>query len=386
MHNEAGKGGQVNGRLLSGTETGPYIMEIIMKYTEAVKIGDTYLLSIISELYGLEGYEFDMIKAHEGGRNIAYRCKKGGAGAKIIRISFLDDRSRDDLLGEVEYIRYLYENGASVSDVASSRKGNLLEGIINHGHRFFICVFEKARGKMLGENNYQYREGVPITEYYYNCGKVLGKMHQLSKGYTPVHRRYSFSDKYNPEYIDSLIPDSLSLLKEKIAALLKALDGLDKDRESFGMVHFDYSDGNYMIDFDTGRITVFDFDNACFCWYMYDLANIWAHGVGWIQFEQDAGKRKKFMEEYFETVLAGYRSETEIDDAMLEKLPLLINAVVMENIVDAFEVMGFNDEEPECDGELSHLIKCMEDDIPYKGFFHEIYSVEEPFVYEARDI
>lgn len=45
---------------------------------------------------------------------------------------------------------------------------------------------------MLVENNYQYREGVPITEYYYNCGKVLGKMHQLSKGYTPVHSRYDF--------------------------------------------------------------------------------------------------------------------------------------------------------------------------------------------------
>ena len=124
---------------------------------------------------------------------------------------------------------------------------------------------------MLVENNHRYREGVPITEYYYNCGKVLGRMHQLSRGYIPIHRRYSFSDKYNAEYIDKLIPDSLSLLKEKLLELLRTLEELDRNHESFGMVHFDYSDGNYMIDLDSGQITVFDFDNSCFCWYMFDL-------------------------------------------------------------------------------------------------------------------
>jgi len=239
---------------------------------------------------------------------------------------------------------------------------------------------------LLAENNYRYREGVPITEYFYDCGKVLGKMHQLSKGYVPIHHRYSFFDKYNADYIDKLIPLSLSLLKEKIFELLKTLEELNRNREAFGMVHFDYSDGNYMIDFDTGQITVFDFDNSCFCWYMYDLANVWTHGVGWIQFEPDAGKRKKFMDDYFETVLAGYKSETKIENIMLEKLPLFIKVTIMENIIDAFEVMRNNGEEPECDEELSYLAKCLEDDIPYKGFFHEIYSCEESFEYEERNI
>ena len=47
---------------------------------------------------------------------------------------------------------------------------------------------------------------------------------------------------------------------------------------------------------------------------------------------------------------------------------------------------GHAGEEPEYDEELSYLIKCMEEDIPYMGFFHEIYSCEEPFEYEERDI
>lgn len=357
-----------------------------MTYNEVVKIGDTYLLPIISELYGLEGYKISPIKAHAGGRNVVYNCEKDGAGAKILRIAFLNDRSQEDFLGEVEYIRYLFEHGGSVSNVVGSRNGKLLEEITHNNHTFSVCLFEKAKGKMLVENNYRYREGVPITEYYYNCGKVLGKLHQLSKEYTPIHRRYSFFNKYNAEYIDKLIPGSLSLLKEKLVQLLKTLEGLDRNRESFGMVHFDYSDGNYSIDFDTGQITVYDFDNSCYCWYMFDLANLWTHGVGWIQFEQNAGKRKKFMDDYFETALAGYKSETRIENSMLDKLPLFIQVVLMENIVDAFEVMRNNGDEPECDEELSYRIKCLEDDIPYMGFFHEIYSCEEPFEYEKRNI
>ena len=357
-----------------------------MTHDKVTKIADTCLLPQISALYGLEDYEIKPIQSHFGGRNVVYTCEKEGAGAKIVRISFLNDRSREDFLGEVEYIRYLFEHGGSVSDVVSSEKGNLVEELSHNDHTFFVCLFEKAKGKRIAENNYRYREGVPITEYYYNCGKVLGKMHQLSKEYNPVHRRYSFFDKYNTEYIEKLIPDSLPLLKKKLAELLKTLEGLDRNLASFGMIHFDYNDGNYMIDFDSGQITVYDFDNSCFGWYMYDLADLWRLGVGWIQSEPDADKRKDFIDNYFKTALEGYRSETSIDPSMLDKLPLFIQVTLMENIVDAFQCMQNNDEEPECDEWLSYLIKCLEEDIPYMGFFHDIYSCEAPFEYEEREI
>lgn len=357
-----------------------------MTYNKAVKIAETALILKTTELFGLNGYSITQITPHEGGRNLVYVCEKEGINAKIIRISFLNDRRKEDFLSELEYVRYLFEHGGSVSNVVNSQKGNLMEEIIHNNHIFYICLFERARGKMLVENNYQYREGVPLTEYFYNCGKTLGKLHQLSKEYNPTHHRYSFFDKNNAKYIEELIPDSFSLLKEKLLGLLKTLQGLDKDRYSFGMVHLDYGDGNYMIDFDTGDITVYDFDDSCFCWYMFDLASTWRNGVGWIQFEQDADKRKKFMEDYYEVTLAGYRSETKIKDSMLEQLPFFIQINILENIVSKFEWMRDNGKESECDEELSYLIKCIEDEIPYLGFFHEIYSCEEPFEYKKCKI
>jgi len=348
-----------------------------MTRDEAFQVANTYLLRAITELYDLTGYVFRPAHTHDGGRNAVYICEKENADARVIRVSFLPDRSREDFLAELEYIRYLAEHGGSVANVINSRNGNLLEEITHEGHAFFICLFEKAPGKMLAENGYRYREGIPISEYFYNCGKVLGKMHQLAKEYVPGHRRYSFFDKYNAGYINELIPAKLPLLKEKILRLLKELEELDTSRENYGMIHFDYSDGNYHIDFDTGQITVFDFDNCCFGWYMFELASLWTHGVGWVAGERDAEKRRAFMDDYFQTVLAGYRSETELDDAMLELLPLFIQVNLVEHVIDAFEVM--RDGEKYEDEELPFVIKCLEEDILYRGFFDKIYSHKRPF-------
>ncbi|WP_338586744.1 phosphotransferase [Paenibacillus sp. Y5S-9] len=358
--------------------------EIVINFNEAVNISNTHVLALVPELFHLEGYNIQLIPPHEGGRNVVYTCEREGRESLILRVSFLPDRKREDYIAELEYVRYLFEHGASVSNVVNSKKGHLVEEITYDEHTFFVCMFVKAKGKLLVENHYQYREGVPLTEYYYNSGKILGKIHQLSKGFTPVHRRHHLIDNYSGEYIDNLVPKSFPLLKEKMVELLNTLQGLDTNQETFGMIHFDYNDGNYSIDFDTGQITVYDFDNSCFGWYMYDLADLWTHGVGWVQFEPDADKRRQFMDDYFQNALAGYTSETKIEDSMLEKLPLFIQVTLLENILGQFEEMQRAGEEPETDEALLYLIKCLEEDIPYKGFFHDIYSSEAPFEYEGR--
>lgn len=356
-----------------------------MIFEEVVKICEKTLLNEAKRLYGLLNVSFQLVGSHEGGRNVVYRCVENEENSWILRISYLNDRNLEELLGEAEFIRYLYEHKGNVANVISSINNNLVEVIKEQGNTFYLCLFEKAKGKQLAENNYQYREGVSIKEYYYNSGKVLGKLHQLSKEYTPEHRRYSYYDKYSIEYIKELIPDTFLLLKEKLYQLIHQLEELPRDSEVFGLVHFDYNDGNYMIDYNTGDLTVYDFDNSCYCWYLYDLADLWCNGMGWTQFEADKNKRKQFMEEYFKTVLEGYQSETKISTQMMDQFPLLIQMTVMETIVDAFEEMRNNGEEIECDENLSYYIKCIEEEIPYYGFFDEIYSCEAPFEYESRE-
>lgn len=249
----------------------------------------------------------------------------------------------------------------------------------------YVSMFEYARGDLLVDHHYQYRDGVPLEEYFYNCGKTLGRMHELSKKYRPHTARYDFFDRYCPELIGRLVPDTLPELKDRLNRLLAELTEMERTLENYGMVHFDYSDGNYHIDYENGDITVFDFDNCCTCWYMYDLANLWTHGVGWVLLEPDAERRKAFMDKYFTTIVDGYRSETDLPDAMLEKLPVFVQAVLMENILDEFETQQSEGEYQEIDGEMEWRMWCMLEDIPFFGFFHECYDTSAPFGEDMSD-
>ena len=325
------------------------------------------ILEAAKRLYALEGYDCAAVSGHQGGRNLMYVCRKDGESKYVLRVSALGDRREEDYLAETEFIHYLAENGAPVADVLPSVSGKLVERYENQGQIRYISLFVYAKGMLIVDNGYRYREGVPLSEYFYNTGKALGIIHRLSKAYQPIHRRGSYFDKYNMEYIHRLIPDDYAELKQAISKRLEQFRALPQDGDSFGLVHFDFSDGNYHIDMETGNLTVFDFDNCVYCWYMFDLANLWTHGVGWYQFERDAGKRMEGMRQYFNTILEGFRSETDVSEALLSQLPLFIDMVLIENIVDAFECCAREGEALD-EEDIEDAAECLIRDIPYAGF------------------
>ncbi len=309
-----------------------------MKYQDVVEIFEKQISSFVATQYDLAGYSFEQVMSHEGGRNLIYFCNKEDAPSFVLRISYMNDRTENDYLAELEFVRYLSQNGASVANVVLTVDDNLLCQMEVENQILYICLFEKAKGMQLAENNYRYREGAPLSENFYNCGKTLGKIHQLSKDYKPVHSCKNFAEKYNMDYIEKLLPQNMADVKKKIGKILDSLNQIEKSKENYGMIHFDYSDGNYNVDFSNGKLTVYDFDNSCFAWYMYDIAELWVHGEGWIMFEADKNKRKQFMEFYLAEILKGYRTETDISEEMIKKLPLFVQATRIENLVDAFEV------------------------------------------------
>ena len=328
------------------------------------------MIERIKGLYQLHDFDCIPVPGHEGGRNQVYICSLSGNKKYVLRISALGDRSEEDYLAETEFIRYLAESGAPVADVIPSINGKLVETIEQEGSKTYISLFEYAKGMLLCDNGYRYREGVSLDEYFYNTGKTLGIIHRLSKQYHPVHRRCEFFDKYHMEYIDSLISDSCKELKQAIARRLEEYRTLPKDTEDYGLIHFDFSDGNYHVDLNSGDITVFDFDNCIYCWYMFDLAHLWTHGVGWYQHERDPKKRMEYMDHYFSIILDGYRSETDVSAAMLEKLPLFIDMTIIEFLIDAFECSAREGEAPE-EEDIGNAVYCLIHDIPYGGFGQE---------------
>lgn len=327
------------------------------------------------ERFGLQNDKLAQVEAHEGGRNIVYRCQ-GEDGTRYLRISRMNDRGFEDYQSETDFVHYLAKAGASVADALPSINGVLVEAIQTDQGPVFVSLFEEAIGDQLAAHGYQYREGVPLQEYFFNCGKCLGRIHELSKQYHPEHPRYDYSRRFNMNHFMLVTPKQYAQHLPAIERVLNQVVQLEKKDDNYGIVHFDFSDGNYMIDYSNGDINVFDFENCCRCWYLYDLANLWIHGVGWVQFEPDAEKRRAFMDWYFSETLKGYRSETSIVDETLTHLTLMLQLVLVENILDEFE--NADDEEEE-DEEILYRLKCLAEDIPYMGFFSDFFSVEHPF-------
>ena len=323
------------------------------------------------KLFSLQDYDCHEIEGHEGGRNRIFICSKDGEKRFVLRVSANGDRTEKDYIAETEFVHYLAQNGALVADVIPSVNGKLVEVVEASGGAacdsgaspVFISLFEYAKGMLLCDNGYRYREGAPLEEYFFNTGKTLGKIHALAKRYVPATdcRRPDYFDKYNMDYIHKLIPDTPTVysdLKNVISIRLEKFHALPTDTQSYGLVHFDFSDGNYHIDMTTGDITVFDFDNCIYCWYMFDLANLYLHGEGWARHISDPKEREAYMQHYFDTILEGYKTEATIDDTLLNQLPLFIDMVMIENIVDEFECAAREGEEVDLE-DIGEAVKCL---------------------------
>ncbi len=328
------------------------------------------ILEQAKKLYSLEDCTFAPVSGHEGGRNRIVIVSRNGNKQYVLRISVFEDRSENDHLAETEFVRFLAENGAPVADVIPSVQGRLVERVEADGETVYISLFAYAKGMLLADNGYRYREGAPLSEYFFNTGKALGAIHRLSRAYTPVHSRPDYFDKYNMTYLDRLIPDEYGELKTAIAKRLDAFRALPMDKSCYGLVHFDFSDGNWHIDMDTGAITVFDFDNCMNCWYMFDLANLWIHNEGWTRRETDPDRRFALMQQCFGLQLQGYRTETDLPEEMLEMLPLFIDMVLIENIVDELECCAREGETLDWE-DIEDAAECLISGIPYAGFGEE---------------
>ena len=327
----------------------------------------TGILEQAKKLYSLEDCTFTPVPDHEGGRNRIVIVSRNGDKQYVLRISALGDRSENDYLAETEFVRFLAENGAPVADVLPSVQGRLVERVEADSKAVYVSLFAYAKGMLLADNGYRYREGAPLSEYFYNTGKALGVIHRLSKAYVPVHPRPDYFDKYDMTYLNRLIPEGYGELKKAVARRLEAFRALPKDKDCYGLIHFDYSDGNWHIDMDTGAITVFDFDNCMNCWYMFDLANLWIHNEGWTRRETDPCRRFVLMQQCFDLQLQGYKTETDLTEEMLEKLPLFIDMVLIENIVDELECCARKGEALDWE-DIEDAAECLIHDIPYAGF------------------
>ena len=230
----------------------------------------------------------------------------------ILRITHSSHRNIEQIKGELDWINYLSENGAPVCKPFPSTKGNFVEKIEHKDSSHFLAaIFRKAEGSFLDKNRHLLTDSLIM-----NWGRLVGKLHKLTKDYTPAKgtSRPIWSD-YIPNIEKYLADEPIALQKAK--EITKSIKSLPKDKDSYGLIHYDVHQANFLIS-NSGEITVFDFDDSEYSWFVADFA-VLLFTVLWAKLNGERN-REEFIIDFLNKFLKGYNEENELSNWWLSKI------------------------------------------------------------------
>ncbi len=320
------------------------------------KIAKRYNNTILEAARACFEIAADQIQLLDGFESFIYEFSRPD-GDFILRIGHSTRRTPEWIAGEVDWINYLADGGARVARAILSANGNLVEAIADgHGDHFLVTAFEKAPGGPAWEQD------LP-PDFVQHYGQVLGRIHRLTKDYTPTNpawRRFEWNAPGNLE-IAEWLPDSEAAVRQKFAALMPYFDSLPKDRESYGLIHQDAHGGNFFV--HNGQLTLFDFDDCVYGWFIYDIAMVFFYELMWKTDDRAA------VETFCNAFLAGYRRENQLAPQWLAAIPyfLKLREIDLYALIHrSFDVENLEDEW--CQNYMRGRKEKIENEVPFIHF------------------
>ncbi len=275
------------------------------------RIKDRFSNAILMEAMQRFGIEKDQIKILDGFESFIFEFSNT-SGSYILRISHSIRRSESLIQAEVDWINYLAEHGISVSKAIVSQNGNLVEAVDDQqGGKFLATAFVKAQGEP------PWGQWTPAL--YESYGELLGKMHALTQKYQPVSPERKRPEWDDPifDYVEQFLPESEFITRAKYESVCEHVNRLPKKRTNYGLIHQDAHAGNLFID-DKGLITLFDFDDCCYSWFINDLAIVLFYMV------IDAEIRQAFTRTFMLQFLQGYLRYCSLEPDLLKEIPYFL--------------------------------------------------------------
>ena len=275
---------------------------MIKEIAEVFEIHQEEVLNIAAKRYGLDRA---IIKRLGGFENFVYQSEN-----LVLKITHSIRRSMEYLLGELEFVRFLAENGVSVAEPVPSTRGHLVETIpLDEGY-FLIYAFRKAKGAEPTENQLD-------ADFYEQWGRLTGQIHSLTKGFQPSHPSYKRQEWYEEEVLDfaKYVPVSQKIVHQKKEKIFKFLHSLPQNRDSYGLIHNDIHYGNICL--ANGGLTLFDFDDCTYQYFVIDIA-VAIHSV--LPGYDHKAQFNRIAEHFLTHFMKGYSQENQLDQIWLTYL------------------------------------------------------------------
>jgi Ser/Thr protein kinase RdoA (MazF antagonist) len=225
-----------------------------------------------------------------------------------LRFSPVEERSLETIQAELEYLSYLHHKNYPAVVTQLSKNSNELEIVETPWGVYLVVVFKGVPGRPL--NRCELTDNL-ITGF----GQALGKLHKLSREYSPVqYKRISWRDQF--DWMNGILaayPEETKVQAE-IRILGRFLEQLPATSENYGLVHYDFEIDNVFFDEKDGLYQVIDFDDSVYHWFALDIDQSLESLNDALPLERQADAKNLFIR--------GYRSEMLAEDSMLAIMPV----------------------------------------------------------------
>jgi len=214
--------------------------------------------------------------------NATFLVRDPGAGPSVLRVHRLGYHTEQEIASELAWMEALrVEAGVRTPRVLPAADGQRVVTVARDGRAARYCVrFEFLPGTEPGAESAGDAPGQLTGRHFEELGEITARMHRHARrwarpaGFTRFHWDYAaaFGDEARwGRWQDGIgvgraERDLLSRLDETLHARLQAF-GQDPGR--YGLVHADTRLANLLV--HEGSVSVIDFDDCGFSWYLYDL-------------------------------------------------------------------------------------------------------------------
>ena len=277
----------------------------------------------------------DEIKFHRRVANFVYFATIENKEV-VLRLTEPHHRKQHEIHSELDWINYLSGHHMKIASPVKTFSGSYIVELPGT-QPYFAVVFNKAPGSFL-KDDVNLKDDIIKT-----WGQYVGRMHRLTKNYKPDS---SIIPRQQWEQDESLMMALRShdknddLPYRRMNEILEWMRCLPKENPSYGLVHCDLHRGNFFVKND--QITAFDFDDACYQWFSYDIVA----PINSINNNIDEGVFNLEKETALNMFLVGYNSENSLEKIWIDRIPIFdkyravliyhwIKTCIQENIFDS---------------------------------------------------
>ncbi|WDV45056.1 phosphotransferase [Clostridiaceae bacterium M8S5] len=251
---------------------------------------------------------------------------------RILRFFPSQETSSDLVERELEFIQFLKANNFPVADIINSKNNNIIEELDTKWGKYNGSVFSRVNGKRLDK--------ITLTDdILFEMGKTLANLHELSVKYERRDKIKTHKDCISDikKYLtDKDINDSN--INKEIQILENFFNSLDKDTSNYGLVHFDYELDNLFYDEKNNKISVIDFGDMMYHWYITDVVNF----IENFYEELSESVSEKQLLSFKGNFIDGYKSIRNLEDKLLNKSSMIIRFSKLYKYINIRKAMLVN--------------------------------------------